>query len=110
MPLLRKPTKAPVAKLDAGSRRLKNFVHWVSFGLRDIQTACLSVTLPFIDFADFWLPVVSGSTPTTALVASLPKNARDAVKSHLHRNLLGCRPNGNFSLTARAFAIRGCVS
>lgn len=81
--------------------------HWASGGLREIATAELPVTLRFADFADFWLPVLSASTPTTALVASLPADARDAVSLHLRRVLLGSRPDGSFSLTARAFAVRG---
>jgi len=84
--------------------------HWGSARLAEIETTYLPVDLPFADFADFWLPVLSASTPTTALVASLPADARDAVRLHLCRALLGCGRNSSFSLTARAFAIRGRVA
>ncbi len=83
--------------------------HWASAGLKEIETACLPVDLTFADFADFWLPVLNASTPTTALVASLPADARDAVRLNLRRALLGPRRDGSFSLAARAFAIRGRV-
>ena len=82
-------------------------LHWASGGLREIATAELPVTLRFADFTDFWLPVLSASTPTTALVASLPADARDAVSLRLRRVLLGSGPDGSFSLTAHAFAVRG---
>jgi ubiquinone/menaquinone biosynthesis C-methylase UbiE len=83
---------------------------WASAGLAEIEAAYLPVALPFADFADFWLPVLSASTPTTALVAELPTNAREAVRVHLRRALLGQRHDGSFSLTAHAFAIRGRVA
>jgi ubiquinone/menaquinone biosynthesis C-methylase UbiE len=84
--------------------------HWASARLREIQAESLAITLQFTDFADFWLPVLSGSTPTTSLVTSLPTDAREVVELRLRRALLGHREDGSFSLTAQAFAIRGRVA
>jgi ubiquinone/menaquinone biosynthesis C-methylase UbiE len=57
--------------------------YWSAVGLEDVETARLAVTLSYANFREFWLPLLSGSTPLTEVVASLPSNARKAVRERL---------------------------
>jgi len=83
--------------------------YWSSVGLEDVETARLAVTLSYANFREFWLPLLSGSTPLTAVVASLPSNARKAVRERLKLAISNGSHDSSFSLTAHAFAIRGRV-
>jgi ubiquinone/menaquinone biosynthesis C-methylase UbiE len=83
---------------------------WRAAGFEDIETTRLSVTLSYENFSDLWSPILSGSTPTTALIAALPADARDAVGRNLMKILPGALGGGSFSLSAHAFAIRGRAS
>ena len=80
---------------------------WSSAGLEAIESTRLSVALSYTNFADFWLPLLSGSTAMTTLVASLPADAREAVRYRLKDTIAGGSRDRSFSLTAQAFAIRG---
>lgn len=80
---------------------------WSSAGLEDIETARLGVTLSYASFVDFWSPLLSGSTAMTTLVATLPSDAREAVRRRLKETIVGGSRDRSFSLTAQAFAIRG---
>src|SRR5260221_7362121 len=57
--------------------------YWSSVGLEDLETARLAVTLSYANFREFWLPLLSGSTPFTSVVSSLPSNDRKGVKEGL---------------------------
>jgi ubiquinone/menaquinone biosynthesis C-methylase UbiE len=82
---------------------------WRVAGFEDIETTRLSVTLSYESFSDLWSPILSGSTPTTALIAALPADTREAVGRKLMERFSGALGGSTFSLTAHAFAIRGRV-
>ena len=83
--------------------------HWEAAGFAEVETVRLAVTVSYGSFTDFWQPVLGGSTPATAAVASLPVPAQDAVRRHLRRTFLDGRRDGAFALNAEAFAVRGRV-
>jgi ubiquinone/menaquinone biosynthesis C-methylase UbiE len=83
---------------------------WGLAGLRDVETARLTITLSYKNFADFWSPVLAGSTPTTAIVAALPPDTQEAVGRELKEFVPDARNGGAFSFPASAFAIAGRAS
>ena len=78
---------------------------WQETGVRDVETAPLDVAVEYDDFDDYWLPFESGIGPAGTYCVSLGPKARTAVRNECFR-LLG-EPAGPFTLTARAWAVRG---
>jgi SAM-dependent methyltransferase len=83
---------------------------WEAAGLASVETARLAVTLSYGGFAELWRPLLGASTPMSALVASLPPAAREAVRRRLRGTMLGGRGDGPLVLEAEAFAVRGRVA
>ena len=80
---------------------------WRSAGLKDVETKPLVVEAAYDDFDDYWSPFPSGIAPSGAYCASLDDQRRAALRrACFHR--LGS-PAGPFTLTARAWFVRGTV-
>jgi hypothetical protein len=78
---------------------------WSGAGLADPETASLEVVEDYAGFGDYWEPFTAGVGPGGAYCASLPDDARAALREECwHR--LG-EPGGAFTLRARAWAVRG---
>ncbi len=82
---------------------------WTAGGLAEVDTTCLEIPMDFASFEDFWSPFLSGATPTSSYAGTLPADVRSALAEHLREKLLGGRPDGPFTLEARALAVRGTV-
>jgi SAM-dependent methyltransferase len=106
--------------LDAGAKRFreKHLPHgssdelrrlWTNAGLRDIETGALVIPLKFASFDDLWGPSVGGPGPMGAYLAGLPESNRAKLKERLRHSLFADRPDGPFSLQAKAWAVRGIV-
>jgi hypothetical protein len=54
--------------------------HWLTAGFTHIHATELTASMTYEDFSDFWSPILSGSTPMSAIVAGLPMAAREAVR------------------------------
>jgi ubiquinone/menaquinone biosynthesis C-methylase UbiE len=80
---------------------------WSSAGLQDIDTAALVVNARYTDFEDFWEPFTLGVGPGGAYCVSLDAERQDALREECRRRL--GNPEGPFTLTARAWAVRGEV-
>jgi SAM-dependent methyltransferase len=101
------------ASLDEGSRfplcrpeALKDL--YTSMGLRKVDTAAVEISTVFTSFDDFWLPFLGGQGPAPTYVKSLDSTHRERLRNHLYDHLpMGA--DGSFSLTARAWAVRGIV-
>jgi SAM-dependent methyltransferase len=78
---------------------------WRDRGLREVEDTALTIKQSFESFEDYWQPFLLGQGPAGAYVASLPEPHRDALRAQL-RDRLG---QGAFTLTARAWAVRGMV-
>lgn len=76
---------------------------WTGAGLREIEVTGIVVPTVFADFDDFWEPFLGGTGAAPAYVARLPEEHRAAVRELLRARL----PDGQISLTARAWAVRG---
>ncbi len=101
------------AKQETGKRAYQDedelAALWTAGGLVEVYTTSLDIPMNFASFEDFWSPFLSGATPTTAYAPTLPAEARLALAEHLREKLLGGRPDGPFTLEARALAVRGTV-
>ena len=82
---------------------------WGGCGLGDVAATTLEVVQDFDSFEDYWTPFQSGATSTSSYSATLPPETRDALKHKLKQMVLGEKPDGRFTMTARAFAVRGRV-
>jgi SAM-dependent methyltransferase len=82
---------------------------WASAGLANIELKNIAFQCGFDSFDDFWLPLTEGQGPAGAYLARLSQAHRAALRERLRRNLFGSRPDGPFSLNAKAWAVRGTV-
>jgi SAM-dependent methyltransferase len=80
---------------------------WERAGLREVETEALAVEAGYADFDDYWLPFTSGIAPSGAYCASLDDDARAGLREACFRRLGS--PTGPFSLSARAWFVRGEV-
>lgn len=80
---------------------------WEQVGLARIETRELVAEASYEDFEDLWAPFVAGVGPAGAYCASLdPERQRTVHDAYFRR--LG-EPTGPFTLTARAWFVRGTV-
>ncbi len=82
---------------------------WRENGLTGVEEEPLTVTLAFASFDDFWEPFLAGQGPAGLYAASLSKAQANRLRDRLRNRLLGGRPDGAFTLRARAWAVRGRV-
>ncbi len=80
---------------------------WRKHGLRDIESADLTVSTTYEDFEDYWLPFTLGVGPGGAYATSLEAMPLARLKDECFRQL--GKPQGSFDLTAVAVAVRGRV-
>jgi SAM-dependent methyltransferase len=78
---------------------------WERGGLDDVGTEPLEVEVAYDSFDEYWEPFTLGVGPAGAYCASLGPEEREALREGCFRRLGS--PAGQFSLTARAFAVRG---
>jgi ubiquinone/menaquinone biosynthesis C-methylase UbiE len=78
---------------------------WERQGLDDVQTAPLDVQVGYRDFDDFWQPFMLRVGPAGEYCASLDPERREALREGCFDRLGS--PDGPFTVTARAFAVRG---
>jgi ubiquinone/menaquinone biosynthesis C-methylase UbiE len=80
---------------------------WVGARLGDVETDALAVEAPYRDFDDFWEPFTSGVGPAGAYCRSLDQDGRATLREEC-RGRLG-DPDGAFTLSATAWAVKGRV-
>lgn len=76
-------------------------------GLEEVETAALEVVSRYEDFDELWSTFLLGVGPAGQYCVSLESEKRDAVRVE-YRKRLG-DPEGSFTLTASAWALRGAV-
>jgi hypothetical protein len=82
---------------------------WHATGLQHVEETALEMSMEFTSFDDYWQPHLTGDGPSGVYVAGLPLGHRDALRHALQERLQGNRPDGPFSLRAKAWAGRGIV-
>ena len=82
---------------------------WRKAGLADVQEGSLTIEQRYSSFGDYWAPFLKGAGPGGAYVVSLTDERRRQLETRLQMRLLGDRPDGAFTLKARAWCVRGNV-
>jgi SAM-dependent methyltransferase len=78
---------------------------WTAVGLREVRSDALVVERTYADFGDFWEPFTLGVGPGGAYCVSLVPDRRERLRKECARRL--GEPSGAFTLTARAWFVRG---
>ncbi|WP_258725723.1 class I SAM-dependent methyltransferase [Cellulomonas sp. NS3] len=76
---------------------------FVAAGIGDVEQSCLSVSVPFASFDDWWEPFTLGVGPAGAHVAGLDADGRAALRARCAELL----PTAPFEVRASAWSARG---
>jgi hypothetical protein len=78
---------------------------WRDAGLESVETGELSASAEYTGFDDAWWSFAAGVSPSGAYCRSLDEERRAALREEFRRRLGA--PTGPFTLTARAWSVRG---
>jgi hypothetical protein len=81
---------------------------WEASGLREVVTQPLVVEAAYESFDDFWTPFLAGVGPAGAYCATLDPHSQAALGEECFKRLGS--PDGPFTLSARAWLVRGTPS
>ena len=84
------------------------FACWHNAGLVEVRTGRITVTRTFDVFEDLWRPLLTGSTPSTLMLASMSQPEQLAVREGMEERLRW-QGSGPFSLSAEAIVVTGRV-
>lgn len=82
---------------------------WRKAGLANVHEAPLVIDQAYTSFNDYWESFKTGAGPGGAYVVSLSEDRRQQLESRMRKRLLGDREDGQFTLTARTWCVRGDV-
>jgi SAM-dependent methyltransferase len=82
---------------------------WQQHGLRNVSKKPIVIRTRFASFDDYWSPFLERQGPAGAYVATLNETQREQLRMRLRRRLIGNGPDHSFTLSARAWAVRGVV-
>jgi ubiquinone/menaquinone biosynthesis C-methylase UbiE len=80
---------------------------WRRAGLVRVEETPLSIDQAYSSFQDYWESFLKGAGPGGAYVVSLSDTRRQELEKRLRTRLLGDRPDGAFTLKARAWCVKG---
>jgi SAM-dependent methyltransferase len=104
------PALAPADSPDTPfSKQGQLALLWKENNLRDVEEKAIAIELSFRSFEDYWSGFLAGQGASGAWLAAQPEIKRNAVRERLRARILGSRPDGPFTLKARAWAVRGVV-
>jgi SAM-dependent methyltransferase len=83
---------------------------WAGAGLTEIETGSLTIRMDYQSFDDYWQLLLGGQGPVGAYVASLGGERRILVRDRVRLAYLAGGADGPRSMTATAWAVRGCTS
>jgi SAM-dependent methyltransferase len=78
-------------------------------GVKDLQHGSLTIRMKYASFDDYWQPLFGGQGPVGTYVASLAGDLRLDIEDAVRRAYCSGSPDGERSLTATAWAVRGTV-
>lgn len=76
-------------------------------GLEDVERDSITIRMNYADFDDYWKPLLGGQGPVGAYVAQLDDAMQHHIKEAVRRAYCSGSPDGERSLTATAWAVRG---
>src|SRR5262245_15834363 len=77
--------------------------------LADVQRGSITIRMNYANFEDYWQPLLGGQGPFGAYVATLPVDMRSTIQEAVRRAYCSGASDGERSLTATAWAVRGTV-
>lgn len=80
---------------------------WVEHGFSQVKEDALVIPMEFKSFDDFWQPHLGGQGPWARYLSGLSSGALSVLQARLREKLLAGRPDGPFTLKAKALAVRG---
>lgn len=83
---------------------------WTVTGLKNIETRALVISIELDSFNDLWFRHSNAQGPAGHYIRRLSQDRQEALRERLRNDILGGRPDGPFSLQARAWAVRGKVT
>jgi SAM-dependent methyltransferase len=78
-------------------------------GLANVARDFLTIRMTYANFDDYWQPLLGGQGPVGTYVAALEPNLRDRIEQAVRLAYCSGAPDGERSLTATAWAVRGTV-
>jgi SAM-dependent methyltransferase len=82
---------------------------WRGVELERVETDALTIPLRFNSFDALWAYHAKGEGPSSNYTRSLALDHQRTLENRLRKDILGDRPDGAFSLQAKAWAVRGIV-
>jgi SAM-dependent methyltransferase len=82
---------------------------WRKTGLSAVERGSITIRMEFVNFADYWEPLLGGQGPVGSYVAALSSGHRSLIEERVRAAFLSGAPDGPRSLTATAWAVRGVV-
>ncbi len=84
-------------------------VLWCDSGLTAVERGSITIRMEYAGFDDYWEPLLGGQGPVGAYVEGLPDERRRQIEERVRAAFLSGAPDGQRSLTATAWAVRGIV-
>jgi SAM-dependent methyltransferase len=78
-------------------------------GLIKLERDSLTIRMDYVDFDDYWRPLLGGQGPVGTYAASLSPDMRARVEDAVRAAYLAGAPDGPRSMTATAWAVRAVV-
>jgi hypothetical protein len=69
----------------------------------------LVIPCEYASFREYWQRFLEGQGPAGAYVLALADDRREILQQILYQEIIGSRPDRQFSLQAKAWAVRGVV-
>lgn len=82
---------------------------WTATGFTKVEPKALVIPMEFSSFEDLWRIQSNAQGPPKPYISSLSADRRQLLKERLRVEILGNRPDGPFTLQAKAWAVRGVV-
>jgi hypothetical protein len=76
-------------------------------GLKHIQQRSITIRMDYANFADYWVPLQGGQGPVGTYVANLSTVQRRRIEAAVRDAYYSGAADGERSLTATAWAVRG---
>ncbi len=78
-------------------------------GLNQIRRSSITIRMDYADFEDYWRPLLGGQGPVGIYVSKLSAELRCRIEEAVRGAYCSGAPDGERSLTATAWAVRGIV-
>jgi molybdopterin-binding protein len=78
-------------------------------GLQRVERGSITIRMDYTSFEDYWQPLLGGQGPVGTYIANLPIDVLGRIEDAVRDAYYSGAPDGERSLTATAWAVRGIV-